>query len=187
MAESIGPKPVVLTYEDYLSLPNDRNRYEIHEGELVMTPAPGTAHQMISRNLSFILFTHSRTHSLGTVLYAPVDVILSATSIAQPDIIYVSQGKKAIITGRAIEGAPDLVVEVLSPATLRYDRVAKLQLYARHGVTNYWIVSPEERTLEEYVLQGESYALTQKLSEAAEFRPALFPGFSVLLSQVWPE
>lgn len=154
---------IILTYDDYVLLPNDRNRYEILEGELSVTPAPSTKHQTVLGNLFIVVARHVNQHNLGRVFFAPVDLILEPTSVLQPDLLFVSSARRHLITERAIEGAPDLVVENLSPATSRTDRVTKAQIYARHGVPAYWIVDPDEETVEVYLLEAGGYRLAATL------------------------
>ena len=148
---------IILTYEDYAALPNDGNRYEILEGELAVTPAPSTRHQIASANLFKLLTRYIDEKSLGILLYAPVDLILESTSVLQPDLLFVAKARQNIITDRAVEGAPDLVIEILSPATSRTDRITKAQIYARHEVPAYWIVDPEQETVEVYLLSVDGY------------------------------
>jgi len=159
---------VVLTYQDYAALPNDGRRYEIHEGELSVTAAPGTRHQEMSMNLSAALHAHVKAHRLGKVFAAPCDVILSDTTIVQPDIVYVAADRQGTISSRGIEGPPTLVVEILSPSTIQTDRHTKLQIYARHGVPYYWIVAPDARSVEAYTLAEGSYTLTARAVGDAE-------------------
>ena len=150
---------IVLTYEDYVLLPNDRDRYEILDGELAMTPAPSTKHQSVSANIFKLLSRHIDDRNLGKLFYAPIDLILESTSVLQPDLLFVSKARQHIITERAIEGAPDLVIEILSPKTSRTDRVTKAQIYARHSVPGYWIVDPEREAIEIYLLEADGYRL----------------------------
>ncbi len=139
---------IKFTYEDYKSLPEDETkRYELLEGELVVVPSPNEQHQSISRNLAFRLFQYVKENKLGTVYYAPFDVVLG-DNVVQPDIMYVSRDRLGIITADEIRGAPDLVIEILSPATSARDRTLKRTLYARHGVRELWIVDPDGKTLE---------------------------------------
>jgi Uma2 family endonuclease len=163
---------IVLTYEDYVLLPNDRNRYEILDGELTVTPAPSIKHQTASGNL-FVLLTHYIKHrDLGKLFHAPIDLILESTSVLQPDLLFVSKPRQHIITERAIEGAPDLVIEILSPGTSRTDRVTKAQIYARYSVPAYWIVDPEQEAIEIYLLEAGGYRLAATLrGEAPIFAP----------------
>jgi Uma2 family endonuclease len=154
---------IVLTYDDYVELPNDGNRYEILEGELAVTPAPNLKHQISSANVFKIVSRHVDDNKLGITLYAPLDLILESTSVLQPDLLFVSQARRNILTDKGIVGAPDLVVEILSPTTTRNDRVNKAQIYARHKVPAYWIVDPEQETLEIYLLDADSYRLAATL------------------------
>ena len=183
-----------LTYEDYAELPDDGNRYEILDGEIFVTPPPPLRHQRVLANLQFELTRHVREHGLGEILPAPVDLILalatqsdpdSRTTIAQPDLLFLGKSRGTIVTERAIESAPDLVVEILSPSTTRKDRTTKAGLYARFGVPHYWIVDPDARTLELYELEGESYRLVSKDGGEAIVRPALFPGLELRLGEIW--
>ena len=154
---------IVLTYEDYVLLPNDRNRYEILEGELTVTPAPSTKHQTASGNLFVLLAHYIKQRDLGKLFYAPIDLILESTSVLQPDLLFVSKPRQRIITEKAIEGAPDLVIEILSPGTSRTDRVTKAQIYTRYGVPAYWIVDPEQEVIEIYLLEADGYRLAATL------------------------
>jgi Uma2 family endonuclease len=154
---------IVLTYDDYVELPNDGKRYEILEGELAVTPAPTPKHQNASVNLTAILSPHVKANDLGKLYHAPIDLILESTSVLQPDLLFVAKARLNIITGRGIEDAPDLVIEIVSPSTSRTDRITKAQLYARHKVPAYWIVDPEQETLEIYLLDADSYRLVASL------------------------
>jgi Uma2 family endonuclease len=154
---------IVLTYEDYVLLPNDQNRYEILEGELTVTPSPSTKHQTASGNLFILLSQYIKERNLGKLFHAPIDLILESNSVLQPDLLFVSKARQHIITEKAIEGAPDLVVEILSPTTSRTDRVTKAQIYARHSVPAYWIVDPEREAIEIYLLEADGYRLAATL------------------------
>jgi Uma2 family endonuclease len=180
----------VLTYEDYAALPDDGRRYEIHDGELSVTPSPGTNHQRVSRNLNAILGAHVRTPGLGEVLYAPLDVILANTTanttIVQPDLIFIAPAHASRVSRRGIEGAPTLAVEILSPSTATIDRSRKLQLYARHGVPYYWIVDPEARTLEAYELADGVYRLVSRAAGAASVSLPPFPDLAFVPDSLWP-
>jgi Uma2 family endonuclease len=168
---------IVLTYEDYVLLPNDRNRYEILDGELTVTPAPSTKHQSVSGNLFKLLRRHIDDRNLGKLFYAPIDLILESTSVLQPDLLFVSKARQHIITERAIEGAPDLVIEILSPTTSRTDRVTKAQIYARHAVPAYWIVDTEQEAIEIYLLETDGYRLAATLQGTT---PTIAPPFREL-------
>jgi Uma2 family endonuclease len=146
-----------MTYADYAALPDDGRRYQVIAGELVMTPAPSIAHQDFLQNLGYFLREHVRANRLGKVIFAPCDVILSDENVVQPDVLFISKDRLDIITEANVRGAPDLVVEVLSPGTAHVDRTQKRDLYARFGVREYWLVSPEAATIEILVLRENAY------------------------------
>jgi Uma2 family endonuclease len=183
--QSIPQGKIVLTYDDYCELPNDRNRYEVLDGELSVTPAPTTSHQISLGNLHRILSTHVFATHIGRLLLAPTDVILAATTVVQPDLVFVRNDRSQVVTTRGVEGAPTLVVEILSPTTYRTDRVTKAQLYAKHNVPNYWLIDPDQRTLEAYELVIDHYDLAASTRDAEVFAPSLFPGLSIHLSDLW--
>ena len=177
---------VVLTYKEYEALPADGRRYEIHEGELAVTPAPSPRHQRILRALNAIVHGHVEARRLGEVFFAPIDVILDETSIVQPDLVYLDPTRAGLVSERGIEGAPTLAVEILSPSTTLTDRGTKRQLYARHGVPYYWIVDPEDRTIEALGLREGEYRL---LARAGGIEPIALPPFPDLVvtpTSLWP-
>jgi Uma2 family endonuclease len=177
---------IVLNYKDYEALPNDGRKYEIHEGELSVTPAPTPQHQRFSRELFRILDAHVRQRELGEVFYAPIDVIFADTSIVQPDLVYLTSEQSALVTSRGIEGAPTLLVEILSPSTAQIDRHTKLQLYARHGVPHYWIVDGETRSIEAYALADGRYVLDARGAGDARFTARPFLDLEIALASLWP-
>ena len=133
------------TWEDVLRMPDDGNRYEFIGGRLYVTPAPVTRHQRVLRRLWSALVRIFMDSGRGEVLSAPLLVEFPGTGDrVQPDLLFVSNERRAIIGEKQILGAPDLVIEILSPTTAHRDRGIKLDLYARHGVRQYWIVDPVE-------------------------------------------
>jgi Uma2 family endonuclease len=177
---------IVLNVEDYYDLPDDNLRYEILDGELEMSPSPNVAHQTVSGNLLVVLLSYVRSNALGRVFAAPIDVILAYTTIVVPDLVFVSNERAPLITKRAIEGAPDLLVEILSPSSTRRDRHTKAALYARLGVTHYWILDPEARTLDEFERTdtGE-YAVVAAHGADATVRTRCFPALTFEMSTLW--
>jgi len=147
---------VKFTYEDYRQMPDDR-RYELLEGELVMAPSPITAHQRVSGRLEFLLREFVLKNNLGEVFDAPFDVVLSEENVVQPDILFVSRERSSIITADNITGAPDLVIEIVSPATEYRDREIKRKLYAKYGVKEYWLADPDKQTIEVMELSEEGF------------------------------
>jgi Uma2 family endonuclease len=178
------PEPVQLTYEDLRQMPEDGRRYELMEGDIEVTPAPLIGHQRISSNLQMILTGHVEEGGLGVLLAAPVDVILDRGTVVEPDLVYVARDHLAILTERAIEGPPDLVVEILSPSTEERDRGVKRRIYARHGIPHYWLVDPVASTLSELVLEQRAYAL-RGTYRAGSARTLCFPSLEISLERVF--
>jgi Uma2 family endonuclease len=175
----------LLTYDDYLTLPNDGKRYELIEGELFMTPAPTTEHQDISFRLERLLYEFVLKSNRGHIYHAPVDVVFSMTDVVEPDIIYISKEREHIITKRNIIAAPDLVVEILSEGTETIDRTAKKALYEKYGVMEYWIVDPDGKTLECFVLKEGKSVLFGSFCINDMFESTLLKGFRVNLKEVF--
>ncbi len=175
----------VLTYADYVALPEDGKRYQILDGELFVTPAPSLWHQIIVGNLVWHLENYVRPRACGRVLSAPLDVILADSSIAQPDVVYVDNSRSSLMSRRGIEGAPTLLVEVLSPSSSVADRRVKLALYARYGVPFYWIVDPETRTLEAYAREEPDYRLAMRASGGDPCGPPPFPDLGLVVDTLW--
>ncbi len=159
MAVQVGSQTKThgVAYADYAAMPDDGHRYQVIDGELVMTPAPNEPHQRSLLNLASMIRDHVRTVGLGKVYVAPFDVVLSDDNVVQPDLLFISKERLNIITDANVQGAPDLVVEFLSPGTAHLDRTQKRELYARFGVREYWLVSPEAGTVEVLVLRGGSF------------------------------
>jgi len=174
-----------LTRYDYANLPEFGPRYQLIEGELHMAPAPNRYHQDISRNLEWILLRHLDEHSIGILYHAPFDVYLTDINVYQPDIIFVSKANEHILTEAGAEGAPDLVVEILSPKTARFDKEPKREIYARTGVTELWIIDPESRTLSRYCLRENSQTPVAVLRETDSLETPLFPGLRIALAGVF--
>jgi Uma2 family endonuclease len=131
------------TVEDVRAMPDDRNRYETIAGELFVTPAPTLRHQAVLARLHLLIGPYVERHRLGTVFFAPLDVVYGPMTLVQPDLLFVSANRREVLTEREVTAAPDLVVEVLSPSTARTDRGRKRALYQETGVREYWIVDAE--------------------------------------------
>jgi Uma2 family endonuclease len=177
---------LLLTYRDYAALPADGRRYELHDGALSVTPGPGTRHQRTSANLGDVIRAHVKRKGLGEILYAPLDVILSNTTVVQPDLVYLDQPRQHLASERGVEGPPALVVEILSPSTRTIDRVTKPFIYARHGVPSLWVVDPEARTIEAFVLEHGSYVVAARASGDEEVTLPPFPDLALRLAPLWP-
>lgn len=178
------PIDIRLTYEDLCLLPNDGKRYEIIDGELFVTPAPLTRHQLILANLLYYLTHFVKERGFGRVFPAPLDVFFSQFDVVEPDIVYVSKERASVITEKNAQGAPDLVVEILSESTAKIDRTTKLKLYARYGVMEYWIIDPNVCSAEIYRLAAGGYELAARLQSSDLLTSPLFPGFTLVLSKL---
>lgn len=174
------------TYAEYAKLPNDGRVYQILEGELVVSPAPNTLHQMVVVAFVATLVPHVRRGRLGRVLAAPVDVLLGKYSVVQPDVLFVARRRAAVVRRPNVRGAPTLAIEVVSPSSQRTDRVRKLSLYARFALPHFWLVDPAEKWLQEFVLVRGAYRIRTSIAgDDAVFAPALFPGLRIRLGDLW--
>jgi Uma2 family endonuclease len=178
------PPSQQLTYEDYCHLPNDGKRYEIIDGELYVSPAPRIVHQFVSGRLFFHLYGHVSAHDLGLVLSAPTDIVFSRINIVQPDIIFIAKLRLHIVTEMNITGAPDLLIEILSPSTADVDRDIKRKLYARFGVKEYWIVYPEERFVAVYRARQRQFPPRPRIVHDTLESP-LLPGLQISLAELF--
>jgi len=171
-----------LDYDDYAAIPSDRNRWEIIDGEVYVTPAPSPLHQRVSRRLQRILEDYFHPRGLGEVFNAPIDLILTTHDVVQPDLVVASAAQ---ISGRGIEGAPILAVEILSPSTVQHDRAVKARRYAALGVAHFWIVDPSAHRLECYRLAATAYTeLIQAGDDAIVTHPD-WPDLSIPLADLW--
>jgi Uma2 family endonuclease len=179
------PRKARYQASDIWDTPDDGHRYEVIDGELYVTPPPSWDHQRGLSKLHLRVGPFVYEHGLGEVVQAPIGVVLDEGTAVQPDLVYVSRERRAIIVERGIEGAPDLVVEVLSPSTRTRDRGAKMRRYADAGVPHYWILDPRARTLEAYRLGEQGYELTGTNGAGSVFRPELFPGLEIPIDELW--
>jgi Uma2 family endonuclease len=167
---------------DYWKLP-EGEPVELVRGRLIMSPSPNILHQVILGSLNRV-FEKAEEHSGGLCLTAPMDVILSDDTILQPDVLYISNERRGIV-GSRVEGPPDLVVEILSPGTDRRDKTEKLDLYAKYGVTEYWIVDPEAQCFEFLWLGQGRYTVLQPTSDV--YRSPRLPEVEINLTAFWQE
>jgi Uma2 family endonuclease len=180
------PAPSRWNYADYLELPDDGNLYEVIEGELFMTPAPGTKHQLVSGELEFALQTFVKSQNLGVVLNAPCDVLLEPGGMpVEPDIFFISRSRLNIITSQNIQGPPDLIIEIISPSNPEHDRDRKFKLYQESRVTEYWIVDPEVQTIEVFLLQQEVYILHGRFGAGQAATSSVLKDFRVDVDEIF--
>jgi len=176
---------VKFTYDDYRQLPDDGKRYEIIDGELYMATSPTPNHQTIVNNFSFALTAYLRAHPIGKIFPAPLEVYFTKTNLAQPDIMFISNERLDIIKPTQIKGAPDLVIEVLSPGTEKRDRTDKLKMYARFGVREYWMAKEKTAIVEIFRLQEGKLVLGARLEKTDVLTSPLFPGLEIPLTEIF--
>ena len=172
-----------LDYNDYCAIPPDGKRYELVDGKVHVTPAPSPQHQRVSKRLQRLLEACFEEPGRGEVFNAPIDVILTPYDVVQPDLAVVTE--PARVSARGIEGAPTLVVEILSPTTTAYDRTTKSQRYAILSVPHYWIVDPESRVIECFRRQETSYQLVGSFGPGETLTHPDFPGLRFDLAALW--
>jgi len=172
------------TYEDYLKTPEDE-RYELIEGDLLMTPAPIPIHQRISRKIEVELDEFVTDNDLGEIFDAPCDVYLDDENVVQPDILFISKERLNIIGDKNIQGAPDLVIEILSESTASRDLIQKKMLYAKFGVKEFWIVSPVEKTINIFILRDKAYELYKTYEEDGVLESPMLKGFKMELKGIF--
>ena len=151
-----------------------------------MVPSPNTTHQRIAGNLYFSLRAFVQENDIGEVFVAPFDVVLSATNVLQPDVIFVSAQQKSIITEANIQGPPALVIEVISPSSTAIDREVKRSIYSEHGVGEYWIVDPDTRTLSVLVLDSKEFREVGRYSASDILLSPTLPGLALDLAHIFP-
>ncbi|NUO10481.1 MAG: Uma2 family endonuclease [Candidatus Brocadia sp.] len=172
----------VYNIKDYKLLP-EGSPYQLIEGELVMAPAPSLRHQIISANI----FEKMREFSKGKgiVLYSPVDVYLGEENACQPDIVFILKQRSEIIKNDGIYGSPDIIIEILSPATAYYDIRKKFRVYERYGVSEYWIVDPEMNSVEVYHNKEGHFSLMCKTEGMGEIESSVLHGLTLSMENIF--
>lgn len=188
MTTAVLPKPPkarrLWTYADMLAeLPETNLPIELWNGELVMSPTPTPSHQTIVGSLYRELDGFVRGLKVGKVFLSPLDVILSEHRVIQPDVFFIAKDNLDIIQDR-IRGVPDLAVEVISPGSWKRDRVEKKSLYEQVGITEYWIVDPESRSIEVFALVKGVYQLHSRAVDSELAKSKLLAGFKISFSQL---
>jgi Uma2 family endonuclease len=135
---------VKLTYDDFVQFPDDGKRHELIDGEHYVTPSPNRKHQKVSGNFYLLIGTWLEEHPIGQLYYAPFDVVFSMYDVVEPDLLFMSNARAALVlTDANVQGAPDIVIEIGSKSTRKRDETIKRRLYERSGVSEYWVVDPE--------------------------------------------
>ena len=171
-----------LTYEDYLLLPEDGRRHEIIDGEHYVTPAPLFRHQQIALSLAYAFRTHLAPSRAGVVIVAPFDVVLSESDVVQPDVMFVRTERRHIIRPKNIDGAPDLVIEILSESSRQRDLTIKRKLYESAGVAEYWLVDPDDERVTIYRREAGTF-LPRDAGDV--ITTPLLPGFTLPRADVF--
>ena len=174
-----------LTYEDYVLFPEDGLRHEILDGEHHVSASPFAPHQDVFSNLHSFLHPFVRRHRLGKVYGAPFDVILSPHDVVVPDLLFISNERLKILTEKNVQGAPDLVVEILSRSTRRRDEGIKLERYDLFGVREYRLFDPDRKTARVFRRNGGRLALAADLAVGDVLTTPLLPGLEIPLAEVF--
>ncbi len=170
-----------LTAEEFFKLYPEESRLELIDGEVYEMPAPNVVHQRLVGNIYMTLRLFLKGKS-GEVILSPVDVVLDEGNILQPDIVYTSEPSKV---REKIYGSPELVVEVVSPSTFKRDLTDKMKLYEKHGVKEYWLVFPLEKTIMVYELKDNSYELLSYATEKGKVKSKVLEGFEMEVEEVF--
>lgn len=181
----MDPTAAKMTYDQLRLLPEDTNQYELFDGELVMTPSPSARHQQILVRLLTQIWAHVQAYSLGEVFVAPLDTVFDLYTVLQPDILFISRPRVPWVVKERIEGSPDLVVEILSPATVEKDRYRKLAVYSQFTVREYWIVDPDEQAIELFRRAGEELKWDRRFLSDEIFESPLLAGFQLEVSSLF--
>jgi Uma2 family endonuclease len=172
------------TYEDYAKLPEGAP-YQLIGGKLVMTPAPIPYHQEVSAKLEFKIYEYIQKNKLGKMYHSPIDVYFEETEVYQPDIIFISRERLDIVKENKIEGAPDLVIEILSPTTAYYDLKHKKFIYGKHGVREYWVVDIIDKTVDIYENSGNELILIESVKGDGKIKSKVISGLEIELSEIF--
>ena len=187
---SAQPARRAWTYGDLVALPEDQLRHELIDGEHIVSPSPGTPHQLAVWNLTGMIGPYLRANPIGTALAGPFDVRLSLFTVLVPDLVYFMAERFAhVVNEKHATAAPDLVVEILSPGTRRRDKGRKRAVYDREGVREYWIVDPEARSVTVLRRPRADAGLTDvavlTLAKGETLESPLFPGLQIPLREVF--
>jgi Uma2 family endonuclease len=176
---------LLFTYREYVLLPDDGRRHELIEGDFYVTPAPAPCHQTVSRLLQYALMTQLEHTGVAFIFNAPIDVILSDTTIVQPDLAIVRQSRVELLSRRGIEGPPDVVVEILSPSSKGQDEFLKKSIYSRFGIPEYWLIDGDHGFISIFRAEGSAYRLHQRLDRASTLTSPGFPELSIPLAPIF--
>jgi Uma2 family endonuclease len=176
-----------VSYADLERAPEDGRRYELYDGDVFVVPSPLPKHQVVAITVTEMLRQYAREHG-GFSVASPIDIVFSDYDVLQPDVIYFSPDRANLVDlNRVIRDAPDLCVEVLSPSTAATDRGKKMQMFARYGVPEYWIVDPVAESIEIYELDAAGYDLKLTAKGTDAISPSATPGLRFTAGSLFPE
>lgn len=177
---------IKMTAQQFLELGEDPPgvRLELVDGEVAVSPSPIPDHSYVDRTLTIVIGQHIRAHQLGR-LYGDVDTLFGPYDVRRPDLIYFSKDRVHLVGEKAMEGPPDLCVEITSPSSTRIDRQDKFRQYEKAGVRHYWIVDPAARTLEGYRLHRGKYRLAGRAQNVETIHLPPFDDLEIPLAELW--
>jgi Uma2 family endonuclease len=174
-----------ITVHDYREMPEGPPYFQLIEGDLFMSPSPNRFHQHILGSLHLLIGPFVRKEKLGEFHVAPSDVVLSETNVFHPDLYFVSRARRSVLTEQGVEGAPDLVVEILSPGTARNDKGAKRKVYSRTGVGELWLVDPDASEITVYRFEESPDEPVAVLGRRQTLKTPLLPGLKIRVADVF--
>jgi len=177
----------LMTVDDLAATPDDGNRYEVIEGELFVSRAPGLPHQIVSGNIQYQIMIYLEQNPIGRIVATP-GLILSRHSGVIPDLLFYTHARgDEIIWNERLNAAPEIVIEILSTGreNISRDRIIKLKLYNKHGVKEYWIVDAERRAIEIYRAASQGLELAETLSHEDSVTSSILPGFSCPINKIF--
>ena len=174
------------TFVDYAKLPDDGIPYELANGVLqAMTPAPHPIHQLVSQELAYQLKQTCQHEYI--IFVAPIDLILSDYEVRQPDLLMIHKDRTELVTNRGIEGAPDLIVEILSPSSIKRERMDKLHTYAKYQIKEYWLIDPIQKFMEQHILNKDRYVLNEVYMQNETIKSSHIPCAHFSMEDIFEE
>lgn len=174
-----------ITRFDYQDMPDGPPYHQVVEGDLIKSPSPTLCHQRIAGRIFFLISTYLTKNRIGEAFIAPLDVFLTEVNIYQPDVAFVSNQRSSIIKAEGLEGAPNLVVEILSPGTARIDKGSKRKIYARTGVQELWLVDPDLKQVQVFELAADPDAPARTIQPEGVLTTKLLPGLRIRAAGVF--
>lgn len=172
------------TIEEFWALPESMQHIEYMDGEIIMAPPPTVSHQRVSGSMFYAFKKYVERNRLGEVFFAPVDVVLPTGEVIQPYLLYLTNEEaERAIAAKRVHGAPSFLIEILSPGSIKHDKVTKRNLYEKNGVLEYWIVDLKAKSIAQLVLRGKHYELTE-LREEDTIRGSVLAGFEMKVGEL---